>query len=71
MRQNGQLSDMSDALKDRGARSSVLPFPTIDAIDPRAQATRFTRPQLLSEAQMPRSSRNRSMGADELNARMR
>src|SRR5215475_4977438 len=34
-------------------------------------ATRLPRPQLLSEAQMPRSSRNRSIGAELASARMR
>src|SRR5262245_712115 len=33
--------------------------------------TRLPRPQLLSEAQMPRSSRKRSMGAELASARMR
>src|SRR5262249_4290097 len=35
----------------------------------RHHATRRMRPQLLSEAQIPRSSRKRSIGADELSAR--
>src|SRR4051794_10226303 len=34
-------------------------------------ATRFTQPQLLSETHSPRSKRKRSIGADELSARMR